>query len=207
MPRLDIRKYKKVLRAKYKNLRSIMSEEEKSKKDASILRHFVSRSEYKGASLVLTYVSKALEVDTLKLIERAWRDKKRVAVPSCIEKSRSMRFFEISSFDQLAKGTFGVLEPDEENCREVASFSGSVCVVPGLCFDSFGYRIGHGKGYYDRFLSAYSGLKIGLCYRNCIQHSIHHGRFDIPIDIVINEDYTKCVVHSAYSQLPKRLRE
>ena len=63
--------------------------------------------EYKAATLVLTYVSTAIEVDTLELIRRALAEGKRVAVPYCIPGKIDMLFCEIFSLDDLTPGSFG----------------------------------------------------------------------------------------------------
>ena len=65
-----------------------------------------------------------------------------------------------------------------------------LCIVPGLCFDKNGSRIGYGGGYYDRFLSDADIFKIGLCYDFQIVRETEHGAFDVPMDTVISERRT-----------------
>ncbi|MDR2654768.1 MAG: 5-formyltetrahydrofolate cyclo-ligase [Oscillospiraceae bacterium] len=193
MSKLDLRTYKRYFREKYKKNRSLIAGEEKRKRDGAILKKLCEMPEYRKAGLVLCYVSKADEVGTLDLLERAWRDGKATAVPKCVENTRGMEFFEIESFRQLKAGAFGVMEPDEALCRKARDFSGSICIVPGLSFDNFGYRLGYGMGYYDRFLSGYDGVKVGLCYKSCMKYYLQHGRFDVPCDIIINESYVRLI--------------
>ena len=57
----------------------------------------------------------------------------------------------------LAPRTFGVLEPLVERCQKWSDDQNSICLVPGLAFDRHGFRLGYGKGYYDRFLSQMGG--------------------------------------------------
>ena len=76
-----------------------------------------------------------------------------------------MEFYEIHSLFELQPGTFGVLEPVPENSRLVQEETEGLCIVPGLSFDAEGYRLGYGKGYYDRFLSRFSGTTAGVCYK------------------------------------------
>jgi 5-formyltetrahydrofolate cyclo-ligase len=59
--------------------------------------------------------------------------------------------------------------------------------VPCLSYDTYGYRIGYGKGYYDRFLSSFDGTKIGLCYSAFKSDRLPRGKYDIKLDIVITE--------------------
>ncbi|MFR4021943.1 MAG: 5-formyltetrahydrofolate cyclo-ligase [[Eubacterium] siraeum] len=37
-------------------------------------------------------------------------------------------------------------------------------IVPALCFNAKGFRLGYGKGYYDRFINGYKGYTVGVCY-------------------------------------------
>lgn len=193
MAKFDIRIYKDCLRDKSKQYRISLSPKDKLKKDNLIIKSLLSMVAYKKCRLILTYVSTKIEVDTINLIETAWKDKKEVAVPRCIPGTRKMEFYKIKSLDDLTPGTFGVLEPIPEKCQLIRHFPHSICIVPGLCFDNFGYRLGYGKGYYDRFLSGYKGTKIGICYKQCIKYSLKYGKFDVPSDIVINENYIKYV--------------
>jgi len=60
-------------------------------------------------------------------------------------------------------------------------------LVPCLAYDSYGYRIGYGKGYYDRFLSAFEGTKIGLCYSDFKLDKLPRGKYDVKLDVIITE--------------------
>lgn len=195
MTYFDIRKYKMDLRLKYRSIREKMPPHIKEKKDASILSRLMCTREWKRSELILTYVSTPIEVDTHKLIETCWEEGKRVAVPRCIDDTRKMHFYEITSWSDLEKHTFGVLEPIPSVCQKVSRFQKTSCIVPGLAFDKDGYRLGYGKGYYDRFLSTYcvNTPKIGLCYNECIRSHLHHGRYDVACTIVINDRYTRYI--------------
>ena len=113
----DIREYKKELRAKFKQIRRDMPEQTKAELDDKICRKLVSTDAYKRCKRLLTYVSTEIEVDTMQLIYTALADGKTVAVPRCIDGTRNMDFFIITSDGQLEARTFGVLEPDPEKCE------------------------------------------------------------------------------------------
>ena len=187
----DIRIIKGELRTRFKTLRREMDPQVKAEKDAAILKRLLELPEYKAATLVLTYVSTAIEVDTLELIRRALAEGKRVAVPYCIPGKIDMLFCEIFSLDDLTPGSFGVLEPDPEKQPVLREFSDSVCVLPGLGFDLEGYRLGYGKGYYDRFLSKYPGTNLGVCYNVCLKPLLPHGRYDRMVDVLVTEKFVK----------------
>ena len=178
MKNIDLREYKGALRRESKAYRQSLPAEAKAKKDSAILRRLLALRQYQQASLVLTYVSTAIEVDTRELIRQALADGKRL-----------MEFYEIGSLDDLEKRTFGVLEPVPERCALITDFSKSICVVPALLYDLSGYRIGYGGGYYDRFLAHYPGYKVGVTYVKCIRRRILHGRYDVPVSALVTERY------------------
>ena len=163
MQGIDIRPLKMRLRGEIKAWRRALEPGWKAAADEKICARVLALREYAACSTLLTYVSLPIEVDTLCLISRAFADGKKVAAPRCVEGTHEMEFYEISSMDDLARQTFGVLEPVRERCRLLTDFSGSVCLVPALAYDRAGYRLGYGAGYYDRFLSVYPGPKIGFC--------------------------------------------
>ncbi len=187
----DIRAVKSDLRTRYKLVRQRMDPAQKSRMDEAIQRRFWSLRQYDRCSILFLYVSKPIEVNTLPIIERALRDRKRVAVPRCRTDTVDMDFYFIRSLDDLEPASFGVLEPVPDRCEPVTDFSSGLCIVPGLCFDSQGFRLGYGKGYYDRFLSRYGGATVGLCYSNCTQWRLPHGRYDRPVDLLITDKYLR----------------
>ena len=199
----DIREVKRNLRTHFKTLRREMDPAIKAQKDAAILKKVLSLPEYQKAKLVLTYVSTAIEVDTLALIRQALADGKRVAVPYCVPGKIEMLFCEIFSLEDLSPGSFGVLEPNPEKQPVLKSFKDSVCILPGLGFDLVGYRLGYGKGYYDRFLSKYRGVNIGVCYNVCLKPLLPHGRYDRMIDILVTEKFVKRPLPISSEQPPQ----
>ncbi len=190
--RFDIREHKKQLRAKFKQLRIDMTDEVKQKLDENIAKRFLSLKIYKECKTLLSYVSTAIEVDTMQIISAALADGKKVAVPKCVDGTRDMIFYVIKSTDDLEPGAFSVLEPVPERCDELTEFDGAVCIVPALAYDMDGFRLGYGKGYYDRFLSAHKGLyNVGVEYCCCTVPKLIRGRFDIAAQMLVTEKYTK----------------
>ncbi|MEG0691953.1 MAG: 5-formyltetrahydrofolate cyclo-ligase [Oscillospiraceae bacterium] len=185
----DIRLVKKALRLKYRTIREVMPLPEKQQFDLQIFDRLTNFCEYQKAKIILIFVSTQIEVDTIKIIEQAFKDGKKVAVPKCLDKNGRMAFFVIRSFDDLKRGHFDLLEPDEKTAPMLVDFSLSICILPGFAFDASGYRIGFGKGYYDRFLQKYSGIKIGICYNSCIADSLPHGRYDVSANFIVTPKY------------------
>lgn len=189
MPLKNVRERKNELRAVYKRLRIECPEDVKKSLDKSLAERFLSLDEYKNCKTLFAFVSSAIEVDTSLIIKTALADGKRLAVPKCRGKSGLMDFYYINSTDCLEKGAFSILEPNPEICQLADDLSEGLCLVPGLCFDLQGYRLGFGKGYYDRFLNDFGGITVGLCYSRCIERELPKGVFDRSVDILITEKF------------------
>lgn len=187
----DIRPLKAELRRKYREIRTGLSPENKQEMDRQVLRRVRNLWQYRENDILLTYVSTAIEVDTRALIEAALADGKRVAVPRCVPGTRNMEFYFIGGIDELEPGTFGVLEPVIGKHEKMTDFSHGLCIVPALCYDWAGFRLGYGGGYYDRFLSGFGGCMIGIGYSSCVRRVLPHGRFDRPVELIVTEKYLR----------------
>ena len=171
---------KNELRKKYLLVRNnIKNKYEKDKIicEKVINNHFVEKS-----NTILIYVSKDSEVDTINLINYFLKFKK-VAVPKVND--NIIEFFYINSLDDLEEGCFNVLEPITN--KKVTDFNNVLCITPGICFNKEGYRIGYGKGYYDRFFSKHKIYAIGLCYQECLINDIFANSYDIKVNEVISD--------------------
>lgn len=183
----DIRPLKQKLRAESKLYRNELSSNEKAELDSKISDRLFNTWQYKSCEVLLTYVSTEIEVDTREIISRALADGKRVAVPRCIDNTRLMDFYFIKDVDDLEGGYMGVLEPIPEKCEKMTDFSEGLCIVPALMFDLYGYRLGYGKGYYDRFLSNFCGETLGICYNRCVREKLPYGKFDKCVERIITQ--------------------
>lgn len=186
----NIKEIKTELRSGFKSKRNDMPENVKLNMDCEIQSRFLTLRQYAKCDTVFTYVSKEIEVDTYAIIRAAWANGKKVAVPKCIEDSR-MDFYYIESMDDLEDGAFGVREPSVSKCKKADDLSKGLCIVPGLSFDAEGYRLGYGKGYYDRFLAEFGGYTVGLCYSNCIKWKLPHGKYDRAVDVIVTDRYIR----------------
>ncbi len=187
----DIRQLKMRLRAHYRAIRADMPPEQRQDCDERIAGRVRKLWQYRRARQLLVYVSTAIEVDTHRIIRRALEDGKRVAVPRCIPDTREMEFYYIRSLEELKPGSFGVYEPDPIPENLVTDLSEGLCIIPAFCYDYTGFRLGYGKGYYDRFLPRFGGNLIGICYSACVRRHLPHGRFDRPAELLVTENYIR----------------
>lgn len=178
-------KDKAKLRQIYKTKRRQMKN--KTQKDALIFSKLINCPLYKNCNTVFTYVSSEIEVDTLTFIRYALKDGKTVAAPICNTEDCTMQFYIIKSLNDLEEGAYSIREP-KAYCEKAFCDENTLCVVPGLSFDKKGYRLGFGKGYYDRFLSAFLGKTLGLCYNECICEELIHNKYDKTVSAVIAEN-------------------
>ena len=175
------------LRQQYQKIRANIID--KPLKDARILAKLLKIPQIRHSAIILTYVSLPTEVDTLKLIEYFTKNHTenqcpKIAVPKVVGKN--LEFYQIEDLKTLKPGHFGVLEPtSSNNC--IIDFENAICIVPGICFDRHGYRIGYGKGFYDRFLHQHQIPTIGLCYQECITNDRFQASHDVPVDLVITD--------------------
>ena len=175
---------KEILRDKYLKIRKEINKVNREKYNNEIFKKIINLKEYKESKLVLIYVSLKDEVDTFRLIKHSLEIRKGVAVPKCV--GNNIEFYYIQNLNELEKGKFNILEPKTD--RKVIEFNNSICIIPGVAFDKELSRIGYGKGFYDRFLKNYCGIKIGLAYRECICEKIDNDINDVKIDIIITNE-------------------
>lgn len=187
----DINAAKRALRAACKAQRLRLSAEEKARLDKAVADRLFALSAYRNAHTLLCYVSTEIEVDTRAILAQALSVGKTVAVPRCIAGTREMEFYILPDLSALSRGVYGILEPDPARCEKLTDLCTGLCIVPALAYDKSGYRLGYGKGYYDRFLSRFSGQTIGLAYENGFRKSLPHDAFDCRVDTVLTEAQTR----------------
>ena len=184
---IDIRPIKKEMRAQARKMRRSLSPEVKNALDRKIKNKLLNLFAVREATTVLCYVSTEIEVDTRDFISTLLEQGKRVAVPRCEGDDGEMNFYYISSRSELSSGSFGVDEPNPSQSVMFADAVDSVCIVPAFMFDKSGYRLGYGKGYYDRYLSRYKGFPIGVCYSENLQDELFHGKYDRAVSLVVTD--------------------
>lgn len=183
----DIRELKNRIRDESKLFRENLSVDKKLRLDQKIANKLLNLWYFRERELILTYVSNQIEIDTSFIINKSLEQGKKVAVPRCINGTSNMDFYIIETFEELSAGSFGILEPADCIGKKVLDYESGLCIVPALSFDENGFRLGFGKGYYDRFLSNVNVNTVGLCYDDCIYEKLPHGRYDKKVDMIVTE--------------------
>ena len=186
MPLKNVRQRKNELRAVYKRIRVQCPQDIRQSLDRQLAENFWELEEYKVCKTLFVFVSTPIEVDTYRLINKALEDGKVVAVPRCVPGTRDMEMCFIGSMADLEPGMYGIPEP-KASCAICSDWSDCLCIVPAFCNDKKGYRLGYGGGYYDRFLSQFSGMTVGINYSECVRKELQHGRYDVPIQMLLTE--------------------
>lgn len=171
---------KEFLRKKYKEKRDNIKN--KVTKDNLIYQKVINNKDILSSKTLLIYISINSEVDTIKIINY-FLNTKNIAVPKIID--NNMYFCYVTNLNDLTPGKYNIPEPTNENI--VTDFDNAICIVPGICYDKKNYRVGYGKGYYDRFLSKNKIKTIGLCYKECMIEKIDNDKYDYKIDEVITD--------------------
>lgn len=170
---------KEHLRKYYLSIRNNI--QDKNMKDITIYNKVINNFMVQKSNLILIYVSTRGEIDTNLLIKYFLDNNKKVAIPKV--NGNDMDFYYISDISEMSIGYKGIYEPITN--KKVTNFTSCVSITPGICFSKNNYRIGYGKGFYDKFYKKHNVYKIGLCYKECLVDSFNIDKFDIKVDEII----------------------
>jgi 5-formyltetrahydrofolate cyclo-ligase len=159
--------------------------EDYSYKIASTLYH---EQDWIQAKVVGITVSKDPEVDTYQIIRKAWEEGKVVVVPKCIPGEKKLSFRSLTRFSQLESVFYGLFEPIEQLTSERAPESIDLLIVPGLAYTKEGYRLGFGGGYYDRYLTNFTGNTISLAFHFQVIQEFPVEMHDLPVSKIITNN-------------------
>ena len=145
--------------------------------------------EYRKAKTIMLYVSVGKEVMTNKIMLFALQEGKRVCLPLCTDTENSLMEARLWNAEhKLVKGEYGIPAPAGDSPR-ISEDEIDLVVLPCVACDRECNRLGHGAGYYDRFIEKLSPVcgKIALCYEKIIADKLPTESHDVPMDAVITE--------------------
>ena len=150
---LDVSLLKPLMRRQTIERILAMSSELRDRETRELIVRFPSLPGWITAGTVLLYANAfPEEIETGPLLELALNSGKRLLCPRVDRREKRLRLFEIHNLaSDFEAGMLGIPEP-KKTCQEVAPDEVEWVLVPGLAFDSRGFRLGRGAGHYDRLL-------------------------------------------------------
>ncbi len=184
-----VKKDKDEMRSVFRAKRAEIDASEKEKRDRAVCRAVTSLASYRYAKYILTYAPTDEEIDVTPVALDALAQGKAVAFPKCRPETHTMDYRFVTSLDELSPDSYGLPEPPESAplFDPETMAAEALCLVPGLVYDRKGFRLGYGKGFYDRYLSSFGGNAVGIVYSDFIVPEVPRGRFDVTIKILLTE--------------------
>ena len=157
-------------------------------RSTAICAQIMALPAYAAAQSMHCYLPMRSEVDTRALIGDALVRGKRVVVPVVVPKAADLSHAWLASLDaaDLVAGHFGTFQP--RDMRPALPGDWDLTIVPMLAFDRRGYRLGYGKGYYDRLLGSTPMPTIGVAFAAQEVPELPAEPFDVPLDCIVTED-------------------
>ncbi len=170
---------KSELRKKAKEIRKSLRIEVLSEK---IKLNLFNSYFYKQSENILNYYSIGSEVYTLDYFSDT---SKKWFIPKIQGENMSVCPY---NKDKLRKNQYGICEASTKEITDLSIID--MIIIPALCCDRNGYRIGYGKGYYDRFLKGltHNPYKVVLTYSDLLYDTVYPETFDVKCDYIVTEN-------------------
>lgn len=166
----------------------VLSHEERNEIEQRLHKNLWNHEVWVSAQTIGVTFSNEFEWDTMPLIEKAWQDNKKIALPKTDPASKRLDFYTLEGLYQLKKGYAGIWEPDTLKCKRLDKSEMDLIIVPGVVFNKAGYRIGFGGGYYDRFLASFQGETAALVSSLQFITNLPVEEHDVPVHTLITDD-------------------
>ena len=180
------------LRKQYLSKLKDLSLSERQKLSARISESFFLTFDLKEFKILHLFLSieENKEIETRFIYEKIWRDFPAIktVVPRVNRSIDEIESLEFNRLTELSLSSWKIPEPVGERLTEPSQID--LVLVPLLCFDEFGFRVGYGKGYYDKYLNKCRKdcLKIGLSYFPPIEKISDINKFDVPLEYCVTPE-------------------
>ena len=174
------------LRKKYLKIRK-ENYFEIDKKFFSPLLKLIKKNIKKKSIIIALYYPSNFELNVLKVLELKYFSHQLILLP-IVEKNNFMNFYQWSKNDVLTVNEYGMLEP----IRTKAKIP-DIIIVPMLAFDKEKFRLGYGKGYYDRYLNKYIKqykqdiMTVGVAFSFQKHNKLPINKNDVKLDFILTE--------------------
>jgi 5-formyltetrahydrofolate cyclo-ligase len=180
---------KSELRKVYLTRQKALSPAERSTQSQQIADRFFDTVDLRSANYLHCFIAidKFNEVDTTLIFQRLWKEHPDLVtlVPRVNFESGEIENLKFTRDTELVRNVWGIHEPSHDEFVETAKID--IVIVPLLCFDESGHRVGYGKGFYDKFLSTCrtACLKTGLSYFPPVKKIDDAADHDVRLDLCI----------------------
>jgi 5-formyltetrahydrofolate cyclo-ligase len=182
----DLQEAKRRLRSQIRRLKREKTPHDLAAQSRQIAERLLSHPRVLASNIIMAYHSLPDEVNTRKLLDHLLSSGKIVLLPQ-VTGTSTMCLRRYAGPWSVEEGAYGILEPVGTLFTDYEKVE--VVIVPGMAFDRAGYRLGRGKGYYDRFLPLLpNAYKIGVCYDFQLRERVPHEEYDVVMDEVMWED-------------------
>jgi len=180
------------LRTIYLNKRRTLSVEARETNSLLIADRFFERFHLDAAQTLHCFIpiEKFGEIDTTPIFTKIWNEFPwiRTSAPRLDRATNELRHHIYRSESKLLENVWGIREPANEEPVDTSEID--LVIVPLLCFDERGYRVGYGKGFYDRFLAKCRPdcLRVGLSFFPQVDRIDNIDSYDIPLNYCVMPD-------------------
>ena len=184
----QITESKRRLRRQMSLLRNDVTATESERAGELAARALIELDLAKRAERIALYAALPYEIPTRLLFDAVIEKTGTALLPRTTDPI-GLEFFAVERWEELRPGAFGVLEP-QSDATAVRLRPDDLVVVPGVAFDEAGYRLGHGKGYYDRAFAAELGdspTLVGFGYEFQIVEAVPHDERDRQMDAIVTD--------------------
>lgn len=157
-----------------------MTDAERDWASGAIIDAVSSLDAFKKAKSLFIYLGTKTEPDTHEIVGLALAMERTVAVPRV--RGDQMDAISITPFTDFKTNKWGILEPVKGHLTEETE----VAIIPLVAFDGL-KRLGHGGGYYDKYLATHKCLKIGLAFDCQCVEGLETEKYDISLDVLVTE--------------------
>lgn len=166
--------------------------QERHARSLAVCRRLEATPAFLAAQNVMLFLSMKTEVETAALALSAWQAGKAIVMPRVLWQERLIEPVEVTSLETEASPQFpGLRQPKTGSPVSLSMID--IIAVPGLAFDLRGYRVGRGKGFYDRFLpqKELHAVTVALCFdEQVLTDFIPAEQHDVPVKIIITDKRT-----------------
>jgi len=182
---MDIRGTKKQLRGELMKREAELAPDYVAESNAGITENLLALPEFQAAKAIMFFYSIWNEPDTVQLMERAYALGKTVALPETL-KGGIMVARVVKSLNELVPAVFNIPAPTPD-MPELLPKELDFILVPSVAYDREGYRLGHGGGYYDRFLTRTKAFKCGIAREKMLIETAPRSKHDVAVDCLVTE--------------------